>query len=58
MPSFEFYDEKASKIIYKKYYQNGTKCKIASYNSKNNTQTLTTQDLKSLKNNNLILDEN
>ena len=49
LPSFEFYDEKASKIIYKKYYQNGTKCKIGfSYNSKNNTQTLTTQDLKSL----------
>ena len=47
LPSFEFYDEKASKIIYKKYYQNGTKCKIGfSYNSKNNTQTLTTQDLK------------
>ena len=49
LPSFEFYDEKASKLIYKKYYYNGKKCKLGfSYNSKDNKDYLSINNLKNL----------
>ena len=49
LPSFEFYDEKASKTIYKKYYKTGKKCKINfSYNSKDNKDYFSVTDLKRL----------
>ena len=49
LPSFEFYDEKASKLIYKKYYNKGKKCKLGfSYNSKDNKDYLSIKNLKDL----------
>ena len=49
LPSFEFYDEKASKLIYKKYYNKGKKCKLGfSYNSRDNKDYLSIKNLKDL----------
>tara|TARA_B100000575_G_C23053670_1_gene606546 strand:+ start:160 stop:1161 length:1002 start_codon:yes stop_codon:yes gene_type:complete len=49
LPSFEFYDEKASKTIYKKYYKSGKKCKPKfSYNSRDNEAFFSATDLKKL----------
>ena len=49
LPNFEFYDEKATKTIYAKYYKTGKKCKPGfNYNSRDNKKFLNISNLKNI----------